>query len=754
MNTLDFVDTRMGTNNQHRKSNGNALPYTLLPFGRHPHVMISRYNDGRFFNGRDFHTYGIRLTHQPSPWMGDFDFVNFNFLGLTAREEALIDDRLSTSSMPEDFNMSSYDPDTAIFKPNNLNFTRLRDGLNIDMVPSEYGSQIKVEQVRHHKSDKAFYFSVAIARTGEIKLVGDSKIEGMTKQMAGSKYSKFPLFFNIEFNSKLELIGSTDYTDGFDMTMYWFKLEKNLREETLFASLNSSYISNDKASENAGFELAEHGLVDADEADLFAGLKIVAEDKWLDYLNRIEVKSENIEKVRTFYSSLYRTATFPNRVNEYNSAGEAIHHSPYTGEIEDGVFFTNNGYWDTFRTNYPLYSLIAPEMVAEILEGILNIGRQDKFLPRWISPDERGMMPGSSVDSVIADAIVKDLVGPEFAEEILEYMIHSAEEQGESHLEGREGGVEYRKLGYVPADIGVGESVNKTQDYAYSDFCIAQVASKIGKTDIAEQYYRYSYNYRNLYYAEKKQMYPKDSDGNFIDDHNPELWGKFYTEGSAWQNSLSVFYNFEDLINLYGGDDEFAKHMLDLFNQRPEFEIGGYGNEIHEISEMAIIRFGQFAISNQPSFHFPYLFTFAGRPNHTELALRLTMENLFSADAEGFPGDEDNGSMGSWFVLNSLGLYQVCPGISEFNLGINIWDEAKVKLANGNTISFKQDKIKPYLNIVQERVINGEVYNASTIDYKELMEGLEIYQELGLLPSFNKLDESLRPYSLGTEFEG
>ena len=751
MQVLDYVDTRQGTNNQHHLSKGNTLPYTLLPFGRHPFALISRYNDVRFFNALDRSTYGIRLTHQPSPWMGDFNFVNLNFLSLNRKEEAFLKENLQATHLIDDFNISSYNQDNAVFKPHHLSYMRLRDGLHVDLVPTAYGASFKVTRDYNYKDQRSFYLTLAISADGKLK-VEDKKIQALTKQLSSSKNKNYKLFFTLDLNTKVEVINKIDYVEaGHKLSMYWLKLDLDLNQEDLFAYLNASYISLEQANFNKQLELEENNLEALDLDSRHKAFLNIATEKWLDYLNRIEIKTTSLKKLKTFYSALYRTASFPNKAYEYNQEKKPIHFSAYTNQVEEGKFFTNNGYWDTFRTNYPLYALIAPSLVNDFIEGILVVGREDKFLPRWLSPDERGLMPGSSVDAVIADAVVKDLVSKDTAAEILEYMLYSAETESDGELEGRDGGRAYRELGYIPMDIGVNEAVNKTLDYAYSDFCIAQVAEHIGREDIAKQYYEYSLNYRNLYNPELKRLVARDSKGNFIKTTYHE-WGGAYTEGSHWQNSLSVFHNIEDLIDLYGGEKEFTENLIELVNQRPIYETGSYGTEIHEIAEMAILRFGQLAISNQPSFHIPYLFTYAGYPNYSELILKEILENLFSYDENAFPGDEDNGSMSAWYILSAIGLYQVCPGTKEYVLGINIFEETTIHLENGKKIHIKQDKVEDYLNVVRYRLINDKIYTKTYIDYEKLMQGLDLKQELAILPSLEAIDKKDRPHSLKDKF--
>lgn len=733
MNILDFLDTRQGTYNDVSFSHGNTLPYTMCPFGMNAFVMQTRLDDVRYFNPKDRVNYGVRLTHQPSPWMGDFTFLMMNMSTFTEEEIAKLH-QLSSSSEMEELLKSSYRPKYSTFKPHLLSYQKLRDRLKINLVPITYGASMKVEGL--NQSKKA-YFSLAIADSGEVKC-SSSSLSGYTDQLSGSKYERLKMFFYINFDAeKIELIKKVAYDeDEHPMTMYFFQITGITNGEALI-DVATSYISEEQAHFN--YENCAWFSYKWDKKLHVAG------NQWLHYLNKIDVQHADFSKVKTFYHCLYRTATFPQRAYEYDDTGQIIHYSSYTGQVEAGYYFINNGYWDTFRTNYPLYALIIPSMIPKFLKGILNIAREDKFLPKWTSPDERGLMPGTLVDGVIADAVVKGLIDQSLADKLLEAMIYTATTQSENKLEGRRAPEFYYDQGYVPAEIE--ESVNQTLDYAYSDFCIAQVASCLNHKEIMANYYRSSLNYRNLFDKSSGLMKPKSKDGTVIDALPDHRWGGHYTEGSAWQNSFSVFHNIDDLIELNGGDKSFYHLLSELINMREIFGVGNYGQEIHEMSEMAAIQFGQLAISNQPSFHIPYLFIYAGYSNMSHLIIKQLLD-LFSTNFEGFPGDEDNGSLSSWFVLSSLGLYAVTPGTKEYVLGISIWDHYHIHLENGKIISFESDPQEPYLNVVTKRRLNDKSYKKEYITYDELMQGARLEQELGVIPSLVRQPLTHRPFSL------
>lgn len=736
MNVLDLVDTRQGTNNQWSLSKGNTLPYTTTPFGMNAYVMQSRMDDVRYFNANDHATHGIRLTHQPSPWMGDYAFILFNVMSMDEEEFQQFELKEHHHDLLGALNTSSYQPKYATFKPHFLQFERLRDKTEINLIPSKRGAAIKGV---FKGAKKRKIFSISIGEEGHLSIEKNGReIKGYTNQLSGSKYGNFGMYFSFTFNgTQVKLLENLAYTEAdHKMRMYWFEIVEDVKEVSI--DLSTSFISQEQAilnhKQDAFFSLS------------WEEKKNHAAQVWLDYLNTIDVSHDDADLMKTFYTSLYRTATFPQKAYEYDEKGERVHYSPYTGEVEPGYYFINNGYWDTFRTNYPLYALIIPDQISRFIEGILNIAREDQFLPKWLSPDERGLMPGTLVDAVIADAVVKGLVDDDIVEELLDAMIFTATTESDNELEGREDTENYIKEGFVSTDVR--ESVNKTLDFSYSDFCIAQVADYLGKTDIAERFYAASLNYRKLFDRSKNQMVPVNKDGEKVLDFNAHRWGTHYTEGSAWQNSLSVFHNIADLIELYGGDEAFYAHLMELVNMDPIYEIGGYGMEIHEMSEMAILQFGQLAISNQPSFHIPYLFTYAGYPHMTHLLVKQLLTNLFSHTPDGFPGDEDNGSMSAWFVLSSLGLYSMTPGTNQYVLGINIWDDAAIHLQNGNVIRFESDPQEPYLNVVTGRIVDQEAYEKDYIEYETLMNGATIAQTLGVIPSVTKTEKEQRPFSL------
>ncbi len=403
---------------------------------------------------------------------------------------------------------------------------------------------------------------------------------------------------------------------------------------------------------------------------------------------------------------MYRTLIFPRKFYEYNNEDRIVHFSPATGNIEYGYMYTDIGFWDVFRTLFPLMTIIRPKELEKMIEGFLNYYKESGWLPKWISPSERGAMPGTLIDSVLADAITKKLsVDKEIA---FEAMLKNATVISDNKLFGRQYLDEYLKYGYVINDHN--ENVNITQDYSYSDFCISQVAKILGNEELHDKYYKMSMNYRNLVDTKYCLMRGKDKFGNFTKEFNPLAWGGDYCEGSAYQNSWFVPHDIEGYSLFVGGKEKFFKKIDELFNLNPDFNVGTYKKVIHEMLEMANTNFGQCAISNQPSFHIPYLFAELGETDKSNIYIEKILKEGFSYKDDGFPGDEDNGSMAAWYILSSIGLYQFAPGIPEYLITYCQWDNVVIHLGNGKEFKInnsKRSNKKVNNKISYDKIING-----------------------------------------------
>lgn len=636
MKYIPYVNIRMGTASAMRYSNGNTLPLTQLPFGMAsfcPQTQIRTDEPGWFFNPYLPSAEGIRMTHQPSPWIGDYG----TFL-MTPQNDIVADTAAAA--------WSGFRPRDAVLRPDYLKLRFLRSDCIFELTPTERGGALRLT----FGNDRPAFLSF-LPVAGNYTYRYDEQIDTLlgTNDFHSSGIAEnFKMYFAVRFRPGSVDVGRIRRAEN--------AIHIALRGQTAEARIGISYISEEMAVAALERECGNRS---------FEALCAAAEEAWEEKLHRIEIETGDETVKRTFYSCLYRVFLFPHKAYELDGAGAPVHYSPFDGKTRPGVRYTDNGFWDTYRTVYPLYSEIAREEYAEILEGFVADYKDGGWLPRWPSIGEVGCMPSTLIDAVIAEAAAKGIGSREVLETALDGMLHHANHESEDRRFGRNGALSYLKYGYVPRDEQK-ESVNLTQDAAYGDWCIATVARILGREEVAAEYEVRSKNYRNVFDPETGFMRGRDRNGKMAENFDPCVWGGEYTEGSAWQNSFAVPHDLEGLCRLHGGKDKLIAKLDALFAEPPRYRVHGYGGEIHEMTEMAAVDFGQCAISNQPSFHLPYLYAALGETEKcTDIVHRMCRE-LFAPTEEGYPGDEDNGTMSAWYVLSVLGMYPLCPGKNQW----------------------------------------------------------------------------------------
>ena len=682
---LETIDTRFGTASKHAFSRGNTLPSTGVPLGMNYFVPQTSDQEGSWFFDPHLPIFqGVRLTHQPSPWIGDY-----SWLLLTPVTGEISGDTLF-------HRQSSYNLERAIFNPHYLRTFSERYQIETQLTPTCYGASIQLRQTQ----GKAL--SLYLHAADELTVEQVDKKTLALRQEGETETNKNPLvmFTALSFSKDIESINQ----EGQDWRIDLAGAEAQVQLATSFIS-----------KEQALFNLPKQN---------FEETKTNAKESWEDLLGRFDVV-ETGSVDRTFFDHcLYRLFLFPQTFYEVNEQGENIHMGLASGTIKPGLLYTNNGFWDTFRTSFPLFALIIPEYYHQFLEGFLNSYRDTGYLPKWLAPDERGMMPGTLIDGLIADSACKGMA-PELEEEFLKAMIETATKADPKAVNGRHGLAQYQELGYLSTDYH--ESVSHTLDYAYSDFCISTCAAKLGQEELAQTYSQYSKNYQNLFDPETGYMRARDVDGNFRPDFSPYSWGRDYAECSAVQASLGVLHDISGLSQLMGGKEAFSNYLLKTCQSLPLFETTGYGYEIHEMSEMATAPFGQLAISNQPSFHIPYLFRYSNYSQYTSLLIKTLRQKAFRSGWDAYPGDEDNGSLSAWYVWSALGLYPTCPGKANYDLGIPLFDHLRVYLAEKEQwLDIRTQQNHEHFYFVKDCRLDGkekqsishqELLNAKTLDF-------------------------------------
>lgn len=511
------------------------------------------------------------------------------------------------------------------------------------------------------------------------------------------------------------------------------------RGEQVNVSVASSFIS---------FEQAELNLRELGDRTL-EQVACDAKEKWNDVLGRIEVEDNDADKLRTFYSCLYRSVLFPRSFYEIDAKGEVVHYSPYNGKVLPGYMFTDTGFWDTFRCLFPFLNLMYPSVNVRIQEGLANAYKESGFLPEWASPGHRGCMVGNNSASVVSDAWMKGLRGYDI-ETLWEAVKHGAAHVHPSvPSTGRLGYEYYNKLGYVPYNVGIKENAARTLEYAYDDWCIYQLGLALGKPEKElAPFAKRALNYRNLFDAEHKLMRGKNEDGKFQSPFNPLKWGDAFTEGNSWHYTWSVFHDPQGLINLMGGKDSFNEMLDSVFILPPVFDDSYYGGVIHEIREMQIMNMGNYAHGNQPIQHMIYLYNYSAQPWKAQYWVREVMEKMYNANPDGYCGDEDNGQTSAWYVFSALGFYPVCPGSDQYVLGSPMFRSAKLHLENGKTVMISAPNNSSSSRYIQKLYINGNEYKHNYITHKQLTDGTALEFKMSDYPNKQRgIEKKDAPYS-------
>ena len=734
MKFLNYVNPLMGTNSVKTYSNGNLSPITALPFGANHFTLETRADSGfLYFNPNDHQTTGVRLTHQLSPWLGDYGAMTL----------------LPTSDEKVDFSplrASGYVKEKTIFSPTLLKCRFLRYQTEISLVPTMHGAKGSIKYGEKSQNKRLFIdFS---KRNSQIEIDFENGIvKGFVSNhiLPQALPKNFKEFFIIKFNAPLNLKNTIAEVSGEEQSENHLYKGENLKISLCFDTENTeisysiatSYISFEQMDLNFETEIGEKS-----EEELF----LEAEKLWNEKLSKIEIETDDETQKSTFYTCLYRTYLFPHTFHEINENGDKIHYSPANGEVYDGPLYTDIGFWDVYRTSMPLLTILEPELFADICKGLVNFYKESGWLPRFSAPGPISCMPGTAIDMVFADAVKKGIITDEKLKSLmLEGMLKHANEPCEdAKLGGRDGILDYKKLGYVPLDYK--ESVNKTLDYSYGDFCISVIAEGLNKPEIAKEYKNRALNYKNIFDNETNLLKARDKDGNTRPDWSQFEWSFDYTEGSAWQNSFSVFHDMAGHAELMGGTDQILKMIDTLFALPPIFEVGYRGKEIHEMTEMASVDFGQCALSNQPSFHIPYIYSYFGLPDSTCYQVRRAVKELFNPYENGFPGDEDTGSMSAWYIFSSLGFYPVTPGTAEYVLASPSVKGAVIHTGYGTdfrveTEDFSQDNF--YVKSVN---IDKKELNQTFITHEDIKVGKSLTFNLSGEKTNKKYKNT--PYSL------
>ncbi|MDF9830386.1 GH92 family glycosyl hydrolase [Parabacteroides sp. PF5-6] len=729
---VEYANPLMGTLSSFELSTGNTYPAIARPWG----MNFWTPQTGKMGNGWTYvytanKIRGFKQTHQPSPWINDYG--QFSLMPV-----------VGTPEFNEDKRASWFSHKGEVAKPYYYKVYLAEHDVVTEFTPTERANLFRFT---FPENDNSYVVVDAFNRGSYIKVIPEqNKIIGYTTRNSGGVPENFKNYFVVEFDKPFT------YTATFtDSTLHVAAQEqkadhtgavigfKTKKGEQVHARVASSFIS---------FEQAELNLKELGNKN-FETLMAEGKKAWNDVLGKIEVEGGDLDQLRTFYSCFYRSVLFPRGLHEIDINGNIMHYSPYNGQVLPGYMYTDTGFWDTFRCLFPFLNLMYPSVNKQMQEGLINTYKESGFFPEWASPGHRGCMVGNNSASVLVDAYMKG-VKVDDLETLYEGLIHGTENvHPKVSSTGRLGHEYYNKLGYVPYDVKINENAARTLEYAYADWCIYKLAKdlKRPKKEI-DLFAKRAMNYKNLFDKESSLMRGRNEDGSFQAPFSPLKWGDAFTEGNSWHYSWSVFHDPQGLIDLMGGKKPFVNMLDSVFAVPPLFDDSYYGFPIHEITEMTVMNMGNYAHGNQPIQHMIYMYDYAGEPWKAQYWLREVMNRMYTPQADGYCGDEDNGQTSAWYVFSALGFYPVCPGTDQYVMGAPLFKKATIHLENGNTFVINAPENSQKNIYIESMQLNGTAYTKNYLTHGDIFKGGTVNIKMGAQPNKQRGTQAAdMPYS-------
>jgi putative alpha-1,2-mannosidase len=726
---VQYVNTLQGTNSTYELSWGNTYPTTAVPYPMNSwSPQTGKNGDGWKYQYSATTIRGFQPTHQCSPWVGDYGVFS-----LMPVSELVVDE--SKRATP-------FSHDKEIAKPHYYKVT-LENGITTEFSPTTRSAHFRFSFPA--KGD-AFLVLDGYTKTSQVQIdVANHRITGYVHNGAFSPKTH-KNYFIIQFDKPFVSYGTWENRKNTIQKNNLSREGEGIGAYVQFAKgskvqakVSTSYISPEQAEVTMTRELGKHSSVEV--------TKQAAADVWNQLLNRVLVEGGTEEDMKTFYSCMFRANLFSHKFYEEKEDGSPYYYSPYDEKIHDGYMFTDNGFWDTFRSQFPLTNILHPTMQGQYMQALLDAQEQCGWLPSWSFPSETGGMVGNHSISLLTDAWVKGIrtFDPEKA---LKAYAHEAMNKGPwGGANGRVRWKDYYQLGYIPYPESMG-STAQTLEYCYDDFCAYQLAKMTGNKFYEEVFARQIYNYKNVYDPSVGFMRGRKLDGSWADFDAFE-WGGPYCEGNAWHYNWSVFHDVQGLIDLTGGDERFVAKIDSVFALPGIVKYGTYGTKIHEMLEMELAKMGQYAQGNQPIQHMIYLYSYAGQPWKTQYWIRQVMDRLYNSSENGYPGDEDQGGMSSWYVLSALGIYSVCPGTDEYVLGSPKFRKATITMEDGKKFVIEAKGNSKDNVYIQNATLNGKRHTRNYIHYSDIVNGGVLELQMGNQPEKTRgTAKEDRPFSL------
>jgi predicted alpha-1,2-mannosidase len=683
-----YVDPFIGTG-----GHGHTYPGATVPFGMvqlSPDTRLTGWDGCSGYHYSDKAIYGFSHTHLSGTGISDYGDILFMPADESSLEKSQAKYSASFSHQNETANPGYYS-------------VKLDDGIRVELTAT---ARAGFQRYTFPKTSSAPVVILDLQHRdrlldSSIQIIDSTHVEGFRRSTAWAKNQV--VYFAAEFSQPFEPFPKTDPEPS---KLNWVSFNFS-RLQQLLIKVGISSVSVEGARKNLQSEISDWN---------FDGIHSQTVAAWNKELNKIQVSRGTEDQLKTFYTALYHTAITPNLFMDVD--GQYLGHDGKIHKTENWNYYTVFSLWDTFRAAHPLYNIIDEKRSTDFIKTFLAQYQQGGRLPVWeLAGNETDTMIGYHAVSVIADAVVKGVGG--FDRELaFEAMKHSAELR---HF----GLDSYMDHGYI--EMGdERESVSKTLEYAYDDWCIAVVAKTLNRTDDYHRYMQRAQFYKNIFDRETGFVRPRTNAG-WLTPFEPREVNFSFTEANSWQYSFFAPQDVSGLIELHGGEQKFTKKLDDLFTAEAQTT----GREQADITGLI----GQYAHGNEPSHHVAYLYDYARQPWKTQARIRQIMDQFYQPTPDGLIGNEDCGQMSAWLILSAAGFYPVTPGSSIYAIGTPLFPELRINLENGKSFVIKAKNVSSKNFYVQSASLNGKPYHKSFLRHEDLMNGGELSFEMGDKPN-------------------
>ena len=748
----DYALTTRGTNSSGGFSRGNDFPATAVPHGFNFWTPVTNasslswlYDYARANNSDNLPTVqAFSASHEPSPWMGDRQ--TFQVMPSAAP---------GTPDTGREARELAFRHENETARPYYYG-VRFENGLKAEMTPTDHAAALRFT---YPGDDASVLFDNVTDQAGLTLDKDAGVITGYSDVKSGLSTGATRLFVYGVFDKPVK-DGSAAGVKGY------LRFDAGA-DRTVTLRLATSLISLDQAKDNLRQEIPD--------GTSFETVRDRAQRQWDRLLGKVEVEGATQDQLTTLYSSLYRLYLYPN--SGFEKVGSKYQYaspfSPMPGpdtpthtgaKIVDGKVYVNNGFWDTYRTTWPAYSLLTPSQAGEMVDGFVQQYKDGGWTSRWSSPGYADLMTGTSSDVAFADAYVK---GVDFdAKSAYDAALKNATVVPPSSGVGRKGMATSPFLGYTSTETH--EGLSWALEGYLNDYGIARMGqalhAKTGEKrykEESEYFLNRARDYVNLFDSKAGFFQGRDADGDWRVEsagYDPRVWGYDYTETNGWGYAFTAPQDSRGLANLYGGRSGLAEKLDEYFatpeTASPDF-VGSYGGVIHEMTEARDVRMGMYGHSNQVAHHVNYMYDAAGQPWKTQRNVREVLSRLYvgSEIGQGYHGDEDNGEQSAWYLFSALGFYPLVMGSGEYAVGSPLFTKATVHLENGRDLVVRAPKNSARNVYVQGLKVNGRAWESTSLPHSLLARGGVLDFDMGSRPSKWGTGKNAAPVSITQDDE-